>query len=88
MRWLATGRQSDMADIPLWCRVSVVGPDGDELARYALQGLGAPDLGAVDLVARLTLVAERLGGDSILTELSAGLRMLLELAGLIVEVEG
>ncbi|MFI5040631.1 MAG: hypothetical protein ACHQNA_02070 [Acidimicrobiales bacterium] len=84
-----------MAAVQLWCRVTVVGVDGAELARCVLEGAGAPDLSAVDAVARLALAAGRLGGGVVLTELSPDLRALLELAGLRpgvaglrVEVEG
>ena len=77
-----------MAAVELWCRVRVVDPDGAELARYVLEGPGAPDLGAVDDVARLALLAGRLGGDIVLANVSPVLLGLLELAGLRVEVEG
>ncbi len=42
----------------------------------------------MDDVARLALLAGRLGGGIVLTEVSPALRTLLELAGLRVEVEG
>jgi hypothetical protein len=77
-----------MAGFGVWCRVTVVGPDGLALAVCALGGSGAPDLGAVDDVARLTLVAKRCGGAVVLTEVSPALKSLLDLAGLGVEVEG
>jgi hypothetical protein len=76
-----------MAAVQLWCRVRFVGPDGGELARWALQGRGAPDLGVVDDLARLVLLAGRLGGGVVVSELSPALAALLELAGLPVEVE-
>jgi hypothetical protein len=53
-----------------------------------LRGRGAPDLGALEDVARLALLAERLGGRIALAEVSPTMRELLELAGLSVEVEG
>jgi hypothetical protein len=71
-----------------WCRVTVVGPDEAELAAGVLEGPGAPDLGAVDDVARLALVAKRLGGALVLTEVAPALQVLLELAGLPVQVQG
>jgi hypothetical protein len=77
-----------MAAVELWCRVTVVGSDGAKLARCVLEGLGAPDLGAVDDVARLALLAGRLGGGIVLADVSPALRALLELAGLRVEVDG
>ena len=77
----------------LWCRVTVVGPDGTEVLRRALLGPGRPDLATVDDVARLALHAARLGGALSITDLSPDLRELLDLAGLpaervVVEVEG
>jgi len=77
-----------MAGLQLWCRVTIVGPDGAELAGRVLEGPGAPDLGAVDDVARLALLAARLGGGIVLGEVSSLMRELLELAGLGVEVKG
>ncbi|HXQ76334.1 MAG TPA: hypothetical protein VN791_07560 [Acidimicrobiales bacterium] len=77
-----------MAVVELWCRVTVVGPDGAEVGCWVLTGPGMPDLGAVDDVARLALLARRLGGAVVLTELSPALRTLLELTGLRIEVEG
>jgi|SRR5271154_7074360 len=77
-----------MADIQRWARVRVVGPDRSELALVVLEGKGGPDLLAVDRVARLVLLARRLGGRTVVLEASPALRSLLELAGLRVEVEG
>ncbi|HUZ21270.1 MAG TPA: hypothetical protein VMU75_11935 [Acidimicrobiales bacterium] len=77
-----------MAAVQLWCRVTVLGPDGAELACCVLEGPGAPDLGAVEEVARLALLAGRVGGCVVLAQLSPSLRVLLELVGLRVEVEG
>jgi hypothetical protein len=77
-----------MAVTETWCRVTIVGPDGSELARRVLSGPGAPDLGAVDDVARLALAAGRHGCAIVLAEVCPALRELLELAGLGVEVEG
>lgn len=77
-----------MDSVQLWCSVTVVGPDGVELACWVLEGPGAPDLGTVDGVARLALLARRLGGGILLAEVSPSLRAILELAGLRLEVEG
>ncbi len=52
-----------MAEVELWCRITVVGSDGSELACHALRGPGHPDLAAVDDVARAALYAHRRGGD-------------------------
>ncbi len=48
--------------MPLWCRVTMVDPEGIALAAGVLEGPAAPDIGAVDDVARLALLAKRLGG--------------------------
>jgi len=77
-----------MESIQRWCRVTGVGPDGAELACLVLDGPGPPDLAAVDSVARLMLVAGRLGGRIILDEVAPAMGAILELAGLGVEVEG
>jgi hypothetical protein len=77
-----------MATVEQWCRVTVVGRDGAVLARGVLGGPGAPDLSGVDRVARLSLLAGRLGGGIVLAEVAPELRALLELCGLRVEVEG
>jgi hypothetical protein len=49
-----------MAAVELWCRITVVNPDGAELACWVLEGPGAPDLGTVDDVASRALLARRL----------------------------
>jgi len=77
-----------MGPIRLWCRVTLIGPDGTELAWRELAGPGAPDLAAVDQVARLALLARRLEGHIAVRDVSSSLRELLELAGLPVEMEG
>jgi hypothetical protein len=77
-----------MDGFELWGRVRVIGPAGIELACCRLGGPGAPDIGAVDTVARLALVAARLGGGIVLAEPASSLIALLELAGLRVEMEG
>jgi hypothetical protein len=77
-----------VAAVQLWCEVTVVGPDGADLVRRFLEGPGDPDLEAVDEVARLALLAGRLGSHLVLAEVSPALRALLHLTGLCVEVEG
>lgn len=77
-----------MATVQRWCRVTVLAPDGSALAEVALEGPGTPDLAAVDDVARLALVAIRLGGRVALTEVSPAMRGLLDLVGLFVEGRG
>ncbi len=73
--------------INLWCRVRIVVAGRTALVCHELGGPGLPDLGAVDEVARLALLAGRLGGRIILSDVSPAMRSLLELAGLGVEVE-
>jgi hypothetical protein len=75
-----------MTAMRLWCRVTIFGPDGNELAGCDLEGPGAPDLAAVDAVAGLALLAGRLGFGIALGEVSQAMRELLALAGLGVEV--
>jgi len=60
-----------MAKAELWCRATIVGPGDLELAAFALEGPGDPDVGAVDDVARFVLLAKRLGGRLVLTDLSS-----------------
>ena len=70
-----------------WCRVTIVGPDGELLVSAALSGPGAPDVLAVDTVGRLALVAKRVGATIRVVDVAPGLGELLELAALGVEVE-
>ena len=70
-----------MRPVQPWCRVTVMGADGAALISYVLEGPGAPDMGAVDEVARLALMAGRLGGAVVLADVSPALRALLALAG-------
>lgn len=65
-----------------WCRVVIVGADGRVLARCSLGGPGDPGLGAVDELARLALLAGRLGGVMTLLDASPALGEMLDLAGL------
>jgi hypothetical protein len=74
-------------EVTLWCRVHVMGPDRAALASHRLEGAGLPDLGAVDDVARLALLAGRIGGSIILSDVTPALRSLLDLSGLRIETE-
>ncbi len=65
-----------------WCRVTVVGPDGADREWRDLGGIGAPDLGTVDAVARLALASGREGCTVRLSEVSSALAELLELSGI------
>jgi hypothetical protein len=76
-----------MAARQQWCRVTIIGRDGTVLAGGVLAGPGVPDIAAVDDIARLALVARRLGASITVTELSDALRELLAISGLPVDVE-
>jgi hypothetical protein len=69
-------------DTGLWCRITVVGPDGAVVTERLLRTSGPPDLGTVNEVARHALAARRLGGAIVLHEVAPALRELLELSGL------
>ena len=66
-----------MAVGQVWCRVTVFGPDGCVLYSRTLSGYGAPDLGAIDLLAQLRLEVGRV----LLSDVSPALDELLELVG-------
>jgi hypothetical protein len=70
-----------------WCRITVLAADGEALTEGLLRGSGCPDLGAIDVIARVALLARRRGGAVVLRDVTAELRALLELAGLRVEVQ-
>jgi hypothetical protein len=69
-----------------WGQVVLVGPHGGT-GRYVLSGPGHPTIDTVGLLARLALVAKRLGGRLAVEEACPELRELLEFAGLGVEVQ-
>src|ERR1700722_8613755 len=66
----------------LWCQVLVIGPDSVTLAAHRIEGTGTPNLGTVDAVARLALLARRLGGHIVLSEVAPTPSPLLDLSGL------
>jgi hypothetical protein len=76
-----------MVALQLWCRVTLIGADGTEVAHSTLEGPGAPDLLALDQVAHLALVAARAGGAVVLSDVSPDMGDLLDLSGLGVEVQ-
>jgi hypothetical protein len=76
-----------MLPVQTWCQVTLVGPDGAELVRGALEGPGDPDLRMVEEVARLMLAARHLGAGVRLGGVMPVVRELLELSGLGVEVQ-
>ncbi|WP_406122853.1 hypothetical protein [Streptomyces sp. NBC_00989] len=61
---------------------------GAVLVEIEVVGPGPPGLGTVDLLARLALTARRAGGRIRLRDPAPGLRALLDLVGLRVEMEG
>jgi len=75
-----------MAAFEVWGRLSFVGPDGAILGECVIEGPGRPDMGAVDDVARLQLLARRLGGRIVVETAWPDLLDLLDLSGLPVEV--
>lgn len=77
-----------MARVERWCTVSISHPAISQITSFDLEADGAPDLGTVDVVARLSLLVARLGGSLTLTDVSPALASLLKLAGLGVEVNG
>jgi hypothetical protein len=77
-----------MAERQVWCRVRLMASGGDEAGCYSLEGYGDPDLTAVDVVARLDLLAGRQDQSLVLEQVSPSMARLLELAGLGVDVQG
>jgi hypothetical protein len=77
-----------MGQVKLWCRVTIVGQNGEKMASVLLRGAGEPDIGTVDDLARLVLLAGRLGGETVVSDLSSELRALLDFAGIGVEAAG
>lgn len=65
-----------------WCRIRAIDAGGDTLATWFVVATWPPDLGHVDLVARLRLAAGRASTRRVRVEPSPGLAELLELAGL------
>jgi hypothetical protein len=62
--------------------LTVLRPDGSACGHWTLRGAGAPDLAAVDWLARVRLAAARAGGSAIVDEVTPALADLLALAGL------
>ena len=77
-----------MADLDVWCRITVCRAGGEEVGSWELSGSGPPDLAVLDGVARLILVASRAGGSVVVHDLSAPMAELVELVGLCREVGG
>lgn len=62
--------------------------DGRVVGSWVLDGMGRPDLAAVDRVARRALAAARAGGRLVLDDVDPAMLELMALAGLAVEVQG
>lgn len=77
-----------MADLDVWCRITVFRAGGDQVGSWELSGYGPPDLAVLDGVARLILVASRAGGSVVVHDLSARMAELVELVGLGREMGG
>ena len=77
-----------MAAVVAWGWVVLAGPSGAEVTAWVIGGPGAPDLAAVDALARWQLSARRLGGFVRLREVCEELDALLDLVGLRREVGG
>lgn len=74
-----------MASWRPWYRVTVTDRQGVEFA-WDVGGTGLPDLQAVDVLARLTLLFRRDGASVRLTEVSVAMQELMDLAGMTAEV--
>jgi hypothetical protein len=81
-------RPLDVTSSRLWCRISLRGPGGRELGSWSLRGVGSPDLGTVDRLARAQLAAVRRDSTLVLSDVSDDLGALLELVGLRREAGG
>lgn len=68
--------------VDVWCRVTLLGPDGAELGHWVLRGPGDPDLHFVDGLARSRLIAARMGGALVVHDVSSRLAELLDFVGL------
>jgi hypothetical protein len=77
----------DADEATQWCRVAIVDDEGSVIVVCALEGHASPDLTAVDVIAHLGLVATRIGGRILVTEVAPAMRELIGLAGLNLEAE-
>ena len=76
-----------MPDWQWWCRLRVVVPDGTTWDLGMVGGRRAPDIGTVDRLAHLALLAARAGCKLALSDVSPHLGELLDLAGLGIEMQ-
>jgi hypothetical protein len=70
----------------VWGRLRIVADDGSALGTWEIESCCRPDIGSVDKVARLQLLAIKLTGRVVFDEISPELRELVELAGLVVDM--
>ena len=84
----AVGRRRCVAATERWGTVLVLGPCGREVARWPLEGRGAPDLATVDVLARLALAARRRRCSMRLVGAAPELLVLVDLVGLRLQVVG
>jgi hypothetical protein len=70
----------------LWGKLRLVAPDGTVLAFCRVRGFGRPDLGAVNEVGRIQLLATRIDAGVAFETICPALVELLDLAGLTVEM--
>lgn len=70
-----------------WCRFSLLDAQGSVVAGGELAGPILPDIGAVNVIARLALIAKQTGTTFHLADACPELLELIELAGLPVQVE-
>jgi hypothetical protein len=77
-----SGRQVFVSSNALWCRVAITDDCGTTVASWTLGGVGAPDFGVVDRIARLQVDATRRGQTLRLSQVCPDLVALIEFAGL------
>jgi hypothetical protein len=77
-----------MPSVEVWCRVTVLLPEGTELCTWELSGMGNPQVDVVDRLARMQLAVSRAGGRVVLRDLCSPLAELFDLVGLGWEMRG
>jgi len=77
-----------MAPGEVWCEITVLGPDGGELARWAVSGPGVPSMVVVDGLARLHLAARQAGATVVCHQMVPELAALVRLSGLAIPADG
>lgn len=73
----------------LWCRATAAGCQGSQTgSSVVIAGTRAPDLAAVDELARWMLGVTRAGGSVVIEYVAPKMAELLDLSGLSIEVQG